>query len=254
MSSVILASNESPPCVAAAAAAWQTAERGVSAGVLVDMPRNHHRSGRTLNDHTARSGGVFSLARARQEREREDVLLHPKIRHNVESSTRTSSVASDTVEACGERMRKFDSLVAGGSSACAIIPNIVASCISNPHGDLQTVSNAVTVTETTTSGPRGYPRGSTFALISQQAGNKEQRRNEIVNRSSELDRRLTIGNSKAFPTGLHAHANRSRDARPVHDCPEAPTPGPTMPTKRSVIPRQRRDQPSGAGRSPQAEW
>jgi hypothetical protein len=27
-----------------------------------------------------------------------------------------------------------------------------------------------------------------------------------------------------------------------------------MPTKRSVIPRQRRDQPSGAGRSPQAEW
>ena len=203
----VQAANESPPCVATAAASWHTGERAISACMLVET-RNNPVTSWSPNSNVSRCGGVFSLARARQEREREDNVVHaPILRHKIDCTSR----GTDTLDACAERMRRFDCMVSGVSPTTAIFPSIVSSCITASSAvDTATVSNAVAVSESTSV---RQPRGSAFALISQQANSKEQRRHEIVNRASELDRRLTLKNPKSYPAGLHAHHRADSDGR-----------------------------------------
>ena len=241
------ASNESPPCVATAAASWQTAgERAVSACMLVET-RNNPISSWNTNSSISRCGGVFSLARARQEREREDNIVHaPIVRHNKLDSSR----AADSLDACAERMRRLDSMVSGGASTIASIPSIVATCITaTGTAGVDTTSNAVAVTESSTS--VRHPRGSTFALLSHQANSKEQRRHEIVNRSSELDRRLTLKNPKAYPAG--AHAPRTSSSRPTGSRQDVAM---LATSSRTTEPRRRHAEraPVAAAATAAAEW
>jgi hypothetical protein len=185
--------NESPPCVASASATWQTSERAISACMLVES-RNNPITSWSPNSNVSRCGGVFSLARARQDREREDTIVHAPILRHKDGSTR----GTDSLDACTERMRRLDCMVSGVNPTTAMFPSMVSSCITASSAVVEPTSNAVAVSE---SNPVRQTRGSAFALISQQANTKEQRRHEIVNRASELDRRLTLKNPKSFPAG-----------------------------------------------------
>jgi hypothetical protein len=209
MTCVHVADNESPPCVAISAATWQTSgERAVSACMLVET-RNSPVISRTPSSNVGRCGGVFSLARARQERDRDDVVHAPIHRNKLETRPTT---CSDSLHSCSERMRQLDCMVSGAiPTTNTIFPSMVTTCITASTGD--PTSNAVAAVSENNTSLRSYPRGSTFALLSQQVSSKEQRRHEIVNRSSELDRRLTMKNPKAYPAGATSNQRAGGDVR-----------------------------------------
>ncbi len=149
------------------------------------------------------------MARARQERDRDDVVHAPILRNKLETRP---TISSDSLNSCSERMRRLDCMVSGATQTTnAIFPSMVTTCITASTGD--PTCNAVAAVSENSSSLRSYPRGSTFALLSQQVSNKEQRRHEIVNRSSDLDRRLTMKNPKAYPAGAISNQRAASDAR-----------------------------------------
>ncbi len=151
------------------------------------------------------------MARARQERDRDDVVHAPILRNKPETRP---TMCSDSLSSCSERMRRLDCMVSGAiPTTTAIFPSMVTNCITASTSD--PTSNAVAAVSENNTSLRNYPRGSTFALLSQQVSNKEQRRHEIVNRSGELDRRLTMKNPKAYPAGAASNQRAASDARPM---------------------------------------